>query len=195
MLMILHRFAKPWRLTADHKVGVQFKKNILTLCFPWKLFSNRSLAGTSWQAAPLALPVVAATQPGRPHSPWYISPVSVDALCCEGQSSCTHVIQIIHCRCQDAGWLQNRCKPKTLAGNKSLGEGGGRQTMHSQVSLGHFSVPCLWNRAIKGSYRLVLAVKWVALMKVTIVVVHSCDFSGLLKVLDQSIKEMWHTVS
>lgn len=103
-------------------------RNILTLCFPWKLFSNRSLAETPWQAAPLALPAVAVTQPGRPYFAWYtsryISPVSVDALCCEGQNSCSHVIEIIHCRCQDAGWLQNPCKPKNIAGNKSLRVGG-----------------------------------------------------------------------
>lgn len=95
MLRILHRFSKLWQLTADHKVGVQFKQNILTLCFPWKLLSNRSLAGSPWKAAPLALPTVAVTQPQRPYFPWCISPVSVDALCCEGQNSCSHVIKLM----------------------------------------------------------------------------------------------------
>lgn len=39
-------------------------------------------------------------------------------------SHCSCVTEIICCRHQDAGWLQNHCKPKNIADNKSLGVGG-----------------------------------------------------------------------
>lgn len=89
MLMILHRSAKPWQLTASCKVGAQFKKKRPHLyAFPWKLCSSRSLAGAPRQAAPLALLAVAIAQPGRPRFAWHVSPVSVATSCWKGEASC-----------------------------------------------------------------------------------------------------------